>query len=234
MRISESGKLERATKKALKAQFKSYLFVSGTGTGWGNIQERNPGTRNISMIIDGIRQITGLKERLEKATVFHVNRMARLGSWSERTRSSAFECLTDAGMPPYWHMISSGSCQCLISYADSLLRMREYPSKVLRPLWLLMAWDLFPANRHTLFYSTTVCANLALQSAFIISLCTAIITGSPRKCLADTNRLRVYLELPPLDPLVIKNSCKLVFLWWIFSYATVGVMRLSNHQSLET
>ena len=80
MRISESGKLERATKKALKAQFKSYLFVSGTGTGWENIQERNPGTRNISMIIDGIRQITGLKERLEKATVFHVNRMARLGS----------------------------------------------------------------------------------------------------------------------------------------------------------
>ncbi|KAF8429650.1 hypothetical protein EV426DRAFT_639434 [Tirmania nivea] len=57
----------------------------------------------------------------------------------------------------------------------------------------------------------TACADLALQGAFIIPLCTATITGSPRKYLADTNRRLVSLELPPLHPPVIKASGKPAF-----------------------
>ena len=62
-------------------------------------------------------------------------------------------------------------------------------------------------NKASRFYTAlTACAELALQGAFIIPLCTATITGSPRKHLAETNRCRIYLEPPPLDPPVFKAT----------------------------
>ncbi|KAF8434719.1 hypothetical protein BGX38DRAFT_155614 [Terfezia claveryi] len=67
-------------------------------------------------------------------------------------------------------------------------------------------------NKSSPFYSAlTTCVDLALQGAFIVPLCTATITGSLRKYLADTNRRRVFLEIPPLHPPVIKASGKPAF-----------------------
>ncbi|CAI2189803.1 6575_t:CDS:1 [Funneliformis geosporum] len=57
------------------------------------------------------------------------------------------------------------------------------------------------------FITLTNIHDLALQSAFVILLCTAIITDSVNRVLTITHRKRVYLPIASLDPpIIIKDD----------------------------
>ena len=189
-----------------------FLMLSGAGTG----KSRNATEFHGTLIEFSKSQ--GLKDRLKKAMVFLIT--LENGKTPINTEfSKGVESIIGARM----------LAQVLGCHLSHVLRYSDLPApdELCRQLAKNenMAFEDFTAvivvdglgsllsspedmkNKTSLFYSAlTVCANLTLQGAFIIPLCTATITGSPRKCLADTNRCRVYLELPPLDLPVLKKN----------------------------